>query len=379
MTYRSATHCERVRGRGYRIFTALWAIAGCLSSRGASADPIDLRWEAPANCPQAAAVQRQLQALTGELGARRGSVRADGRVEVIGDRYRLTLRLREGADARERTIESDSCVDLAGAAAVSLGIFLRHEPEPDAGAAAPPERSGGTGVGSGVAPGDRAAVDRGDANGLPQQAEPVSAPKMTPATTPAVDGSDDEISPSSETEAIRAKGKRNWEVLLRAPFGGVDLGMVPKPGLAIGLGAGLRYEEWRVLALGSVFRDQRVLASLTDAVGVEVERARAELGLCRGWRTSRWEVAPCLTLSLDHLTVTGVGVGISPRPRRTSVITPGLSAVAHLYLADWLAIAAGVSGGVRLSRPHLSVDGFGEVYQLGAYHLGFTLGPEWIF
>jgi hypothetical protein len=87
-------------------------------------EQVELDWEAPPECPQKAAVQQKLRSLAGEAWHTTERVSAEGRIERIDKRYRLTLSVRDGAAVKERTIDSDSCVDLGGAAAVTLGLLL---------------------------------------------------------------------------------------------------------------------------------------------------------------------------------------------------------------------------------------------------------------
>ncbi|HEY3495330.1 MAG TPA: hypothetical protein VGK73_11615, partial [Polyangiaceae bacterium] len=90
---------------------------------------LELVWSAPANCPQSAVVRERLRALLGESGRHTAGLRAEGRIERTEGRYRLTLTVRDATGVRHRSIESDSCADLGGAAAVALGLLLRNEPE----------------------------------------------------------------------------------------------------------------------------------------------------------------------------------------------------------------------------------------------------------
>src|SRR6185295_6374301 len=89
---------------------------------------LDLSWDAPAGCPQADAVRSRIRELAGDALRSASHLSAAGRVVKVGERYRLTLSVRETNGPRERTMESDSCADLAGAAAVALGLLLKSEP-----------------------------------------------------------------------------------------------------------------------------------------------------------------------------------------------------------------------------------------------------------
>src|SRR6188768_879446 len=114
MTSRSAPHPDR-----RRFATLCGLVAAVWPARATAQESVDLTWDAPPECPQEAAVRQSLRSLVGEdIWHRPTHLNATGRIERAGERYRLTLSVRDGADVKERKIDSDSCTDLGGAAAV---------------------------------------------------------------------------------------------------------------------------------------------------------------------------------------------------------------------------------------------------------------------
>jgi len=114
-----------VQYRSFRGAVVRWALlAALVPLRAVAEEQVELDWQAPPECPQRAAVQQKLRSLAGEAWRTTERVSAKGRIEKLERRYRLTLSVRDGATVKERTIESDSCVDLGGAAAVTLGLLL---------------------------------------------------------------------------------------------------------------------------------------------------------------------------------------------------------------------------------------------------------------
>jgi hypothetical protein len=359
---------------------------------------LELAWEAPAGCPQRDAVQKRVAELAGQ-SLRKARLRAEGRIVRVGGHYRLELKVLEGRGARDRTIESESCVDLAGAAAVTLGLLLKNEPAP-AGAS----QSGSTG--DGTNPG---APDNGAPNGSGADAsesttgdEKAGARATNNDNDPAKNESDAErrnaaerdrraaearaekeseakkTSPASARDASTTE-QRHWNVLLRAPIGTLDAGPLPKPTAALGVGLGARYDEWRLLAIGRIFTDQTLWATSFSNAGARVSRASLGLTGCRGWRSGVFEFAPCVAVAVDRVSAHGVGAGVVARSERASSWAVGGGAVVHVYLADWLALVGAATADLVLSRPRLVIDGLGDVRRLGPARGGLALGSEWIF
>ena len=160
-----------------------------------------------------------------------------------------------------------------------------------------------------------------------------------------------------------------------------DLGPLPRPSLGVGLGVGMRYESWRFLVAGYVFQGQTIDAmepGSTFGAGVDLERMAGELVTCRGWRSGRFEVAPCVGLALEYVTARGFGQGVSPESRRAVWAAASAGAALHWYVLKSLALFGGVTGYLELSRPRLVIEGLGEVRQLAPAAAGATVGVEWI-
>jgi hypothetical protein len=120
---------------------ALFALVlGLLLTTPAMAEPqLELSWSAPPNCPQETAVRQKLRAIWGESQPKTQRLRADGVIVRVGHRFRLTLTLLDASADRSRSIDADSCADLAGAAAVTLGLLLREDAARAANARSPNE------------------------------------------------------------------------------------------------------------------------------------------------------------------------------------------------------------------------------------------------
>jgi len=327
------------------------ALAWVLTAPAARAE-LNLKWDAPPGCPRGTDVLNRIRALAGSSLEKTENLSAEGRITSAKGRFHLTLLVRDGRDVRKRVIASDSCADLAGAAAISLALLLGIDVS-----AAAPDAAG--------------PKDSASANGQ---------------TTPGTRDEDRSVSPGARSEE---PGERNpssapnsasgWNFLLRGPLLVADLGPLPNPSVGTGLGIGARYESWRVLLAGYVYRGQTVDAESGEfGAGADLDRMSGQLTLCRGWRSAHFEIAPCLGLALEHLTAQGFGQGVSPESERALWLAPSAGAVGHWYPLKSLAFFAGITGYLELARPRLVIEGLGEVRQLAPGAAGAVIGVEWI-
>lgn len=333
------------------VATALFSAisAGTVLARA----EVDLRWSAPPECPQELAVRDRLRALVGPA-LERSELRAEGVVEPFEGRYRLTLRVLDDPTG-ERRIESESCSELAGAAAVAL-VFLVQE---------------GEATNDGASP--TATEPKGSALG---ESEPAAAPE-SPENPDDYTSSDANWEPPDLGARRRGSAGGGWDAVLQAPLGSVDWGPLPKPTFGVGLGAGLERDGWRLLLRGEFGLPLEVES---DIPGIGARLGRASIGAvgCRAFRSGRFAISPCLLLSLEHVEARGTGAALRPRSDGVFWLAPGAELDLHAYLADWVALFAGISGRVESAQPRLTVERVGEIAQLSPIALHALLGVEWI-
>ena len=106
---------------------ALLLVTG--TSAAQSSALVQLAWQAPVNCPQEAQIRQKLRDL---LGASAGDaapsrLRAEGRIEPVGERFRLTLNIHYDLVNGTRVVNADACEDLGGVAALTLALLFRAE------------------------------------------------------------------------------------------------------------------------------------------------------------------------------------------------------------------------------------------------------------
>lgn len=348
-----------------------------LAPRHAAAErALELSWDAPANCPQESAVRERIHALRGN-STHPGSVRAEGHVVRVQGRYRLTLRVREGETVRERAIDADACEDLAGAAAVALGLLLRDESGAPATSTEPhtnkAENGGPNPQGAAGAAAASATTGNATTNTTPaataakNDAERASAPARTSSSAP---------SPKAREQG---HSERSLRLLLRAPLLTLDVGPLPKPSGGLGVGAGVGTKQWRAFLLGRILKAQTLSSDEFADAGVRVERGTLELWGCRTWSAGPVDGGPCVGFGGERFAARGTGLGVSGHTEHALSFTLIAGVTGQVHLFSGLALAASLSGGLETSRPHFSLAGLGEVAQLGPAWFSLGIGPEWIF
>lgn len=348
-----------------RSLPAAWvacAVFGATSSY--AAQPLELSWQAPLGCPQESTVREQIRALVPSAMLESGHLKAEGTITRVDRRFRLNLVLYLGESRGARTIDSDSCSDLAGAAAVAVGLLLQSATQ--AGSRE-----------SGTAPGASPASEAGAASptAAPTPAKP-SRPEASVATTPTA------TSASTAPAATRRDGPaqpRNWRVFLHAPQLGVDLGPMSKPSIGLVLAAGFSVPHWRFAASFALPRSQRLSLPGSAGAGADLQHWAVDSWTCRAWHAERLELSPCLLIGWDRLKASGTGHDVIGRSERIGWLSVGAAALGRWYVADWFALA--VSAGAKLegARPTISIDGLSGNRRLERFALTFRAGPVWIF
>lgn len=161
--------------------------------------------------------------------------------------------------------------------------------------------------------------------------------------------------------------------------------------LSRGLGgaAGLSFRRWRFLAEGRLWASQHeTTSSQGNEYDVELKRFTVTARGCRAVFGSFFELAPCLVLSVNHLSASGSGHNLVPATDTATWAAVGIGARARLLIAPWVGLVAGLDGEVELARPEVSVSlpAAGSplptavpVERLAPFAATLTLGTEWIF
>lgn len=325
---------------------------------------LELTWDAPAGCPDEKGVRDRVDALAPPTAGAESVLRAEARITRTNGRFRMTLVVGDRSGSGERTLDSDSCEDLAGAAAVALGLLLRGEEAPGSGdpvhgAAADGSKTDGAAAGGSAS---------GDQNATTSSAAKAGA--AAPAKAEDASSGDRKATPGNDGGA-----RRYWAVV-HAPTLTLAIGPFPKPSVSVGLAAGAKLDQWRVLLAGSVALHQAIPSSDFPGYGADVRRVTAEISTCRGWRLDPFELSPCVAATLDRATVRGYGEHVEPRADHPTWLSLGAGVTGYLAVLDQLAVFAAVDGRIATSRPRIVIEGLGELYQVAPATLMLTVGVE---
>ena len=85
---------------------------------------LSVQWDAPAGCPDGAAVRARVVRLVGEEAARKARLTARAAVRAEGGRWALELELAGETGAGRRSLSAGRCEELAGAAALVIAIAV---------------------------------------------------------------------------------------------------------------------------------------------------------------------------------------------------------------------------------------------------------------
>lgn len=334
------------------------------SARAVDGGGLALEWQAPPGCPARDVVLNRLRKMVGKSMDRVTRLRAEARIESVSARYRLTLKVREGEAETERVIDSDSCADLAGAAAVALGLLVRDEiREQDAAG------SGGQGGDSAPSAGGDAATPPNPPASKPEVAEPPRASEPKDSARRPIDEPPSEAAPSAPTST-------SVRFLLRVPQVGMDVGPLPHPSPTVGLSAGVAVNALELTLGARLGFTQTLWADDTPAYGAEVRRAAIELRGCYAAPLGRFSFGPCVFGALDALSARGVGDEVTSQTQSTAVVAIGAALLAKVRLGGSFALFFSVGGQGETTRPQLIVDGLGEVATLAPLALTTNAGLE---
>ncbi|MCB9715905.1 MAG: hypothetical protein H6712_18705 [Myxococcales bacterium] len=234
-----------------------------------AADAVELQWDAPAECGDAAVVRRGLAGFLGERTAVEAGavVRAEARVEHDEAGYRLLLRTETPSGVTTRETTAQDCAVLVEATALIVAIAVdpsavvgRSERVPPPPVVAEPEP------------------------------EPEPAVEPTPAPGPSlVDAPAVELTPAPEPSAAPRLRFGMWIA------GGVDVGMLPAVAGGLRLAGAVLGRRWRVELRGDYWLPRTALPQAelgarislwsvgTRGCGVPgVARAGLEFPLCGG-------------------------------------------------------------------------------------------------
>lgn len=306
---------------------------------------VEFRWDAPAGCPDEAAVVAQLEALLGgPLAERRGErLTAIARVrQEPGGAWDLRLWTVSDDGTLQRSLRHERCDMLAKAgvliAAMAIDPLAQERME------------GGAEVGAVAATAEPVAKYE-----APPVQEPVPVP--TPAPMPVTEPPRPEVKvvppPPPRARALRGA--------LRVS-GGVAFGDLPGVGATLRLTPALVWPRVRLELEAAYGPVRRARFDDRPDVGADLQLAAGALRACPLFRRKQLELAVCGGLELGAMYGRGVGFALEADGRLLWAalhLMPALFVVLHPRAALFFA----VEGQVALARPRFVVEGFGTVYR----------------
>lgn len=379
MTSRSAPLFERSWAQR-RLALALLCLLSLISPARVCAqpsDPVDLEWTAPAECPGQEEVRARLRKLAGSrksIGLPLSAEATVTRNESGG--LHLHLVIRAGELVGVRNMDGKSCRDLVGASAVALVLLLRT--------ATPLNQDNLAGE---AGPGDETVRGQSATDDGSSQA-PAAPQEKTSPTAAATAAEGQQPTRPEERQKPRSISARNWHLLLQFPIGALGIGPLRTPNFGIALAAGASFGRWRFLVQGTRWRANHASATLgfqqynTEIVqqyGADIDLTRLTMLACRAIVISPFELAPCASASVEHVSARGTGAHVAVNAPAATWFAAGIGAQARVYIAPWLSLFLGMDGELEFSRPRLSVDGVGTIEHLAPAAATVTVGSEWIF
>lgn len=292
------------------------------------APSVDLTWQAPAQCPDEAAVNAQIDAFLEGSVVPEEEVRAD--VEVIRERteWVATLQLSIGGDSEVRELRDPAC-DLVAtasafviAAAVAPEFPVRDEAKP----------------------------------------YPVSEDQTAPTNVASPQSTADPVAEPS------SRGVRGFARLVAA----LDLGSLARPAVGPRLSAGLDWGRWRLEFPATLLPAGRAsTGSGSVATTLWIVGARG----CRAFGTEPVEVPLCVGVEAGRFVARGRGFD-DASTARAPWVAPTLDCGLRWTFLDpfGLNLAAGVV--VPAHRPRFDVEGFGLAHRSNAAAFRAELGFE---
>lgn len=368
MTSRLAPPCDlrAATKRVLLVLSAVWVLAQSARAWAQPAQAFELEWSAPQGCPGAAEVRERVRKLAGTTPTAGASLHADATVSRQADGgLHLHLLVRADNLVGERNIEGRSCSDLAGATAVALALLLRSP--------SPLTAADLTGAASDTGEPQQPSRSTATPPVVAQSGSPVVAPSgSASAADPAAPG------PASASSDAPRK-PRGWRALLQAPTLLVGVGPLHRASYGLALGAGMSVRRWLWVAEGRAWLPQRTSRAVAGQdYSADVQRYAAGLRGCHAFLWPRFQLAPCVALSVEHMSARGRGAHVAPSDAKTTWFAAGLGVQARVPLVRWLALAAGGELQIQTSRPQIAIDDVGVIEQLLPVAGVFTLALEWI-
>ena len=332
-------------------FLALLALFAHVSKARAeeAALPLDLDWSAPEECASGDQIRAELGKVARVRPGRSVSrLSARGRIEKVGDSYRLTLRTERSGETGERTLAAKDCrslereVTLVLAVAFGEGVELVEEDTHEAGSqpGAAPATSAERSPGAGAA---AEAVPSKTSTGATH-----AAPETTRTTAP------------PERDGVHGRARRKARV---AAFvgGGVQFNTLPSPASLLVAGVQLGWQRFwfepRFVWLPSVSD------TLERGVQAQYHGYGGALVACHGVPPFSWSISTCL--GWEGIALHGSSSGASESDSAVAPLFAGVLGLAWEWPARGF-VSLRLEGQLHFAfnEPRFVVEGLGEAHKV---------------
>jgi hypothetical protein len=307
---------------------ALVLVAAAPPAADARPPLVHLRWDAPAECPDAAAIEDGVRRNLPPAMTVSTPLDVDARVEPTSPdaaaptemapvaAWQATLVITTATGIAERVLAGGSCRAVADAATLVISMALSAAAQP-----------------------------------------PPPPPVVVPAPAPAPPEGGPSSEPFLSTSAL------------------LDRGALPGLTAGAALALGWRWPRAWLAVEGALYRARSADAAVDATVGARFDFSSLTARACRAFTRGAWSLSPCLDAGLTRTTGDGFGLIHVGHAETTSVALGGglwLHWAASRHIVPFVRVGAEVP----LLRPRFSVEDVGEVFRAAPVLLRGGLGLE---
>jgi hypothetical protein len=328
-------------------------LAAVISQPADDAGPVELVWEAPAECPDGGAVLSRIEEILGPANEHAGeTVSVSAAIKAVeGGGFQMKLRVDAAEGATERAVVATQCETLVDATALVAAI------------AVDPIRA----MAHLQAAGEQDAAEL--VPSAPEPEEPEVEPEE-PAAEPAVE--------SRPEPVVRTTGRVEPRRSVRGGVRlgpGIDYGALPGVAGGMGVVAGVLGSKWRADLVGSYWFPRETGVSGEPRAGGEVSLWAVGARGCWVPGTRSLELPLCAGMEAGALRGRGTRETVDPEVARE----PWIAALAGIALA-WIpatqaALVLGVDAMVPLRRSGFTI-GDAVLYEVTPVGVRGSLGVE---
>lgn len=138
-------------------------------------------------------------------------------------------------------------------------------------------------------------------------------------------------------------------------------------------------KHFEALLTGLLWLPQSKIATNLQFYGALYQRYSGELSSCYDWGSGRFQLGPCITVSLEDVGASARGPGVVAGGHgETRWVTVGFGPRGRWSPRPWTAVFVRPTVVFNTARPRFDIDMVGSAYQVGIAAVGISVGCEWI-